>query len=78
MHLVLAKKSWELGKGLTDPRYVPKPEDPMEVIMDMLYPDVGPGITKEELDMMPPPQAAHSWTWLDNPGDTTRSAGHSL
>ena len=52
LHLIMAMKFWELSKGTIDPM---DPMDPMELIVDMLYPEVGPGVSKEELDEMPPP-----------------------
>ena len=41
-----------LSNGPIDLKYVPEPEDPMDIILDMLYPRVGV-VTKEELDEMP-------------------------
>ena len=51
----MAVKFRELSKGQVNHRYVPEPEDPMEHIFDALLPEVGPGVTKEEVKEMPPP-----------------------
>ena len=55
VHLIVVMELWKLSNGPINLKYTPEPEDPMDLILDMLYPDVGPDVTKEELDEMPPP-----------------------
>ena len=50
---------WRLSNGPINFTYTPEPEDPMDIILDMLYPEVGPEIDKEERDEMPAPK--RSW-----------------
>ena len=51
-HLLTVMAFDELSNGPIDLEYVPEPEDPMDIILDMLYPQVSV-VTKEELDEMP-------------------------
>ena len=56
VRLVGAMEFWKLSNGPINFTYTPEPEDPMNIILDMLYPGVGPEVTKEELKQMPPPK----------------------
>ena len=52
IHLITIAKFDMLSNGPIDLTYVPEPEDPMDIILDMLYPQVD-SVTKEELQEMP-------------------------
>ena len=52
LHLITASKFDTLFFGPIDYRYVPEPEDPMDIILDMLFPPVQT-ITQKEMQDMP-------------------------
>ena len=52
LHLITVMDFHVLSNGPIDLKYVPEPEDPMDIILDMLYPRVD-DVTKEELEEMP-------------------------
>ena len=52
LHLITIADFDMLSNGPIDLKYVPEPEDPMDIILDMLYPCVE-DVTREELEEMP-------------------------